>query len=588
MYSGLRDTFRRSEFDVALAGIDLSVAEGEIFGLLGPNGAGKTTLIKILCGLVIADEGDARIAGFDVSEGAAARRAIGVVYGDERSFHWRLSVRDNLRFFARLYHMPQQTADARIDELIALVGLEHAADRRMLGFSSGMKQRASIARGLLHDPAVVLMDEPTRTLDPIGTFELHSLIRDRIAAQGRTVLVATNLMTEVETLCDRVLLINRGRPVLHGTVGEFRAAFRPETVYRFLVEGPVGAALDALPAIAGVHQARVEARRADAAELVVTFDRRVSALPAIIRLLVDANLEIVSCLKEEVLARPSVPRRGDRTTGGCMRAVTSAYFRRDWLVWSSYRFAALWQVIVVTSVVVGVAFAGNSIVAKAKDFNGSQNFASFVLAGLAFTDALFSGLTGPSRAVRDGQTSGTLEPILLTPVRTWQFIIGSSVFQIVLAFFRAALLLFAAVVFLGYWHHADIPAAILVFVPAFVTFLGLGLLASAFTMVVKQGDPVVGGYIALSGLLGGTLIPITLLPSWVRGISELLPLTHALNGLRLALDGGSLAAVGGSIGVLAVMAAIALTRRCHRRELGDRTRSEGGFPCRVLISRSSR
>jgi ABC-2 type transport system ATP-binding protein len=297
---GLRDTLRRAEVDVALAGIDLSVDEGEIFGLLGPNGAGKTTLIKILCGLIIPDHGDVRIAGLDVFEGIAARRAIGVVYGDERSFHWRLSVRENLRFFARLYRIPQQVADARIDDLIGLVGLEQAADRKMLGFSSGMKQRASIARGLLHDPPVVLMDEPTRMLDPIGAFELHALIRDRIAAEGRTVLVATNLMAEAETLCNRLLLIDRGRPVLTGTVDEFRAAFRPETVYRFLVEGPLGHALDALRLVPGVHEVRSEHRPSDAAEIVVTFDGDVSALPAIIRLLVDANLGIVSCLKEEV------------------------------------------------------------------------------------------------------------------------------------------------------------------------------------------------------------------------------------------------------------------------------------------------
>ena len=149
---GLSKTFRRPEFDVALGGIDISIAEGEIFGLLGPNGAGKTTLIKILCGLIIADEGEVRIAGHDLSEGKEARRSIGVVYGDERSFHWRLSVRENLRFFARLYGMPKQTVDGRIDELLSVVGLAHAADKKMLGFSSGMKQRASIARGLLHDP----------------------------------------------------------------------------------------------------------------------------------------------------------------------------------------------------------------------------------------------------------------------------------------------------------------------------------------------------------------------------------------------------------------------------------------------------
>ncbi len=297
---GLRDTFRSSVFDVALAGINLSVEEGEIFGLLGPNGAGKTTLIKILCGLIIPDQGEVRIAGLDVTESMAARRAIGVVYGDERSFHWRLSVRENLRFFASLYRIPPRVADTRINDLIGLVGLEHAADRKMLGFSSGMKQRASIARGLLHDPAVVLMDEPTRMLDPIGAFELHSLIRERIAEEGRTVLVATNLMAEAETLCNRLLLIDRGRPMLTGTVSEFRAAFRPETVYRFLVEGPLGDALAALRLLPGVHEVRTEHRSADAAELVVTFDGDVSALPAIIRLLVDANLEIASCLKEEV------------------------------------------------------------------------------------------------------------------------------------------------------------------------------------------------------------------------------------------------------------------------------------------------
>jgi ABC-2 type transport system ATP-binding protein len=298
--NGLRDTFRRAESDIALAGVDLSVSEGEVFGLLGPNGAGKTTFIKILCGLVIADEGKVRIAGHDISEGPAARRAIGVVYGDERSFHWRLSVRENLRFFARLYRIPPRRANARIEELISLVGLQHAADRRMLGFSSGMKQRASVARGLLHDPAVVLMDEPTRMLDPIGAFELHSLIKNRIAAQGRTVLIATNLMAEAEVLCDRLMLIDRGREMFTGTVDEFRSAFRHETVYRFQVEGPVSIVLDKLPGVTGVHGARLEGAGAGAAELVVTFDGQVSALPMIIRLMVDSDLEIMSCAKEEV------------------------------------------------------------------------------------------------------------------------------------------------------------------------------------------------------------------------------------------------------------------------------------------------
>jgi ABC-2 type transport system permease protein len=241
-----------------------------------------------------------------------------------------------------------------------------------------------------------------------------------------------------------------------------------------------------------------------------------------------------------------------------MRSVMSAYLKRDWLVWSSYRFAAVFQLAAVAGVIIGIAFAGNVIVQKSSIFQGSRNYASFALAGLAFTDALFSGLTGPSSAVRAGQVSGTLEPTFLTPIRAWQFVIGSSVFLVVLAFVRAALFIFAAVVFLGYWHHADVVAAFLVFVPAFLTFLGLGLLASAFTVVVKQGEPVVAGYLALSGLLGGTIFPVILLPSWMRAISQFLPLTHALTGLRLALAGHGVLAISSSFGALAVLALLLL------------------------------
>lgn len=241
-----------------------------------------------------------------------------------------------------------------------------------------------------------------------------------------------------------------------------------------------------------------------------------------------------------------------------MLSVMAAYLKRDWLAWSSYRFAAIFQLAAIAGVITGIAFAGEVVVKKTSLFGGAKDYASFALAGLAFTDALFSGLTGPSSAVRAAQTTGTLEPIFLTPTRAWQFVIGSSTFQIVLAFVRAAIFVLAAVVFLGYWHHADVAAALVLLIPAFMTFLGLGLLASAFTVVIKQGEPVVAGYLAVSGLLGGTIFPVSLLPSWVRGFSQALPLTHALTGLRQALDGGGFASVGSSVLVLAVLAAILL------------------------------
>jgi ABC-2 type transport system ATP-binding protein len=297
---GWRGLARKSASVTALEHIDLDVAAGEIFGLLGPNGAGKTTLIKILCGLILPDDGQVTISGYDMLRaGPAARRALGVVYGDERSFHWRLSVRENLRFFATLYGLDRVDADRRIDELLDLVDLAYAADRRMLSFSSGMKQRASVARGLLHDPQVILMDEPTRMLDPIGTHELHALIRNRIAAAGRTVLVATNLMAEAETLCDRLLLIDRGLEVMTGTVEEFKAAFSPEISYRFVVEGHVEMCLERVRRVPGVAETRVEEEAAGVAEIVVVLDETGRALPVVFRLLVEYDLQILRCVKEE-------------------------------------------------------------------------------------------------------------------------------------------------------------------------------------------------------------------------------------------------------------------------------------------------
>jgi ABC-2 type transport system permease protein len=235
-----------------------------------------------------------------------------------------------------------------------------------------------------------------------------------------------------------------------------------------------------------------------------------------------------------------------------MKTITGAYLRRDWLVWVSYRLSAIWQFTGVFILVVGVVMVGGSLGSGTHDLGGSSDYASFVLAGLAFTDVFFAGLTSPPRAVSDGQTTGTLEPILLTPIRTWQFMTSSSVLRILLSVVRTSLIIAAAVVFLGYWHRANVPAALAIFVVAFLTFLGLGLVAAAFTMVVKQGDPVVVAYVALSGLLGGTVIPVAALPPWLQSLAALLPLTHALDGMRHALDGAGYAQLFPQFAILTI------------------------------------
>jgi ABC-2 type transport system ATP-binding protein len=295
-----RQMGRGSPRITALDDIDFQVRRGEIFGLLGPNGAGKTTMVKILAGLVLPDQGSARVEGHDVRDSHVdLRRIVGVVYGDERSFQWRISVRDNLRFFARLYGMSRSAADRRITELLHLVGLEHAEDRRLLAFSSGMRQRAAIARGLLHDPQVVLMDEPSRMLDPVGAHDLQLLVRDRVAGEGRTVLLTTNNMSEAEALCDRLMLVKDGRRILTGSIDELRAAVRPDLTYRLRVSGSEPDRT-LLWSIDGVNAVDLSLAGRDVWALEVTIEREGSALPAVIRGVLDGGGNVLACTQQEI------------------------------------------------------------------------------------------------------------------------------------------------------------------------------------------------------------------------------------------------------------------------------------------------
>jgi len=219
----VKHPFRRAERIQALRGVDLHVQNGEIFGLLGPNGAGKTTLLKILSCLVLPDRGRAVVAGEDVVNEGKVKPKIGLVHTDERSFYWRLSGRENLDFFSQLYDVPRKRSKARINELLERVDMVEPADRRFADYSSGMKQRLAIARALLHDPPILLMDEPTRSLDPASAMALRIFIRDELKARdGKTVLLATHNLREAETMCDRVAILVKGKVREIGTVEEVR------------------------------------------------------------------------------------------------------------------------------------------------------------------------------------------------------------------------------------------------------------------------------------------------------------------------------------------------------------------------------
>ncbi len=223
--------FRKRAVDVqAVRGVSFEVADGELFGLLGPNGAGKTTTIKMLITLLIPTSGSAAVLGYDVVKDAReVRKRIGYVFGGDRGLYERLSALDNLRYFAELYAVPPAEQKRRIAELLDLVGLAGREKERVEGYSRGMRQRLHIARGLLHDPPVVFLDEPTIGVVPVGARELRRTIAGLTQA-GKTVLLTTHYMFEADDLCERIAVINKGQIVAEGTPSDLKALVADRTV----------------------------------------------------------------------------------------------------------------------------------------------------------------------------------------------------------------------------------------------------------------------------------------------------------------------------------------------------------------------
>ncbi len=197
----------------ALTEVSFDVREREVFGLIGRNGAGKTTLAKIIATLVQPTSGSVVVRGFDsVRDEGRVREQIGLASAEERSFYWRLTVEQNLTFFARLYGLGARVSRRRIDELLALFEMEDLRRRRFGELSTGNKQRMAVARSLLNSPPVLLLDEPTRSLDPVAAARMRSLIGSLAHAEPPvTVLLTSHNLAEVEELCDRVAIISRGR-----------------------------------------------------------------------------------------------------------------------------------------------------------------------------------------------------------------------------------------------------------------------------------------------------------------------------------------------------------------------------------------
>ncbi len=224
----------------ALKGVSFKIKYGEVVGLLGPNGAGKTTTIKILATLLLPDSGSAYVAGYDVvREADRVRENIGLMLTVEKGFYGKLTGRENLEYFAALYGLDRNHARERIDYLIKLLELDKlGADYKLFEeYSLGMKARLSLARALLRDSPVLLLDEPTLGLDPPSARKIRELVRSLAHEEKKAVLYTTHNMFEAEIVCDRILLINKGRIVIEGTPDELKTKIPKTRIVILVVKG---------------------------------------------------------------------------------------------------------------------------------------------------------------------------------------------------------------------------------------------------------------------------------------------------------------------------------------------------------------
>ena len=247
---------RRSEV-VALDNLTIQIPKGAVFGLLGPNGAGKTTTVRILSTLLTPTSGTARVLSYDVVKQAGmVRRGIGIILGGDRGLYGRITGKENLQYFGALNHMNPGEVNRRADRLLSELGLAEWGHTPVERYSRGMRQRLHIARGLLTDPSVLFMDEPTIGLDPMGAQELRQYIPE-LANQGKTVLLTTHYMLEADMLCDTIAIINRGSLVALGSPNDIKRNFSKINIVEVTVRRTRGNLLDEISNIDEVQRADI-------------------------------------------------------------------------------------------------------------------------------------------------------------------------------------------------------------------------------------------------------------------------------------------------------------------------------------------
>ncbi|MGA9531935.1 MAG: ATP-binding cassette domain-containing protein [Anaerolineales bacterium] len=308
------DSLRRSYGDIeAVKGVSFEVLGGEIFGFLGPNGAGKTTTIHMLCTLLRPDGGTAKVAGYDIrSEPNDVRRSIGVVF-QESSLDEQLTGRENLRFHAMLYNMERDRFNERADRLLELVELDERADEQVRTFSGGMKRRLELARGLLHEPKVLFLDEPTLGLDPQTRRHIWDYLRQLRDREQVTIFMTTHYMDEAEA-CDRVAIMDHGEIIALDSPEQLKGTVGGDVVSAYTNDNP--AALERLSAD-GV----IDSRLGPDGALVIEVDQGDAYIPKMMKRLTEESPSIE--VNSVSLRRPTLEDVFIKLTGRAIREETA-------------------------------------------------------------------------------------------------------------------------------------------------------------------------------------------------------------------------------------------------------------------------
>jgi ABC-2 type transport system ATP-binding protein len=278
----------------ALQNVSFTIGPGEVLGLLGSNGAGKTTLIKTLATLIIPDSGTATVCGHDLlRQPQQVRRHIGLVNTSERSFYWRLTGRQNLEFFASLWGFSKSGAQNRVAELLEMAGLKEKANTAVMNYSSGLQQRLAVARALLADPRILLLDEPTRSLDPVAATELRNFSKTRLAGElGKTIIWCTHNLKEASDICDRLAIIHKGQLAATGSIKEIQSIMAAESSYRFKIDRWK-------PELADVQNWPPTKIIRNNGFIELELKTGEDQVPALLEQLVDAGINVYYCTRRE-------------------------------------------------------------------------------------------------------------------------------------------------------------------------------------------------------------------------------------------------------------------------------------------------